>query len=118
LPGGFVEPDERIQDSAIRELAEETRLGVSADTLRAALRTVTVFDHPFRSLRGRAITHVHHFVLDDHANISLEAGDDAKEAVWTPISQLAGLEDQMFEDHFVILKRLIRAPILHPMHGR
>lgn len=103
LPGGFVEPRERLLKSAVRELAEETRLAVSESALLAALREVRVFDHPDRSQRGRTITHAHYFALDLAALPAIEAADDAAQAQWLPIAQLAGMEEEFFEDHFHIL---------------
>jgi len=103
LPGGFVEPRERLLKSALRELAEETRLAVDAAVLLAALRDVKVFDHPDRSQRGRTITHAHYFALDLAVLPAIEAADDAAQAQWLPIAQLAGMEEEFFEDHFHIL---------------
>ncbi len=103
LPGGFVEPRERLLTSALRELAEETRLDVDAATLRAALAGVKVFDHPGRSQRGRTITHAHYFALPGDALPAVQAADDAAAARWLPLAQLAGMEGEFFEDHFHIL---------------
>lgn len=103
LPGGFVEPRERLLRSALRELAEETRLDVPEAELQAALREVRVFDHPERSQRGRTITHAHFFALGGDDLPAVTAGDDAAQARWVPIAQLAALEEKFFEDHFHIL---------------
>ncbi len=103
LPGGFVEQRERLLQGAIRELNEETSLGVLESTLENALVEVRVFDHPDRSQRGRTITHVHFFDLKaDHLPI-VEGADDAAQASWLPIKQLAAMEEEFFEDHFHIL---------------
>jgi bifunctional NMN adenylyltransferase/nudix hydrolase len=103
VPGGFVEQRERLLQSAIRELAEETRLGVLATTMEGALVDVKVFDHPDRSQRGRTITHAHYFELGSDALPSVEAADDAALVEWVPIAQLASMEEQFYEDHFHIL---------------
>ncbi|TCS35637.1 bifunctional NMN adenylyltransferase/nudix hydrolase [Paucimonas lemoignei] len=108
LPGGFVEPRERLLHSALRELAEETRLGVLASMLEGALIDVKVFDHPDRSQRGRTITHAHFFDLRVERLPETEAADDAAQAVWTPIGELAAMEDMFFEDHFHILNHFLR----------
>ncbi len=108
LPGGFVEQHERLLQGALRELHEETGLAVPAAALAAALRDVKVFDHPARSLRGRTITHAHHFDLNGEQLPALEAGDDAAQARWTPIAELASMEEQFFEDHFHILDHFLR----------
>lgn len=107
VPGGFVEQRERLLQSAIRELAEETQLGVLASTLESALVDVEVFDHPDRSQRGRTITHAHYFDLKSDALPSIEAADDAAEVTWVPIAKLAGMEEAFYEDHFHILDHFL-----------
>jgi bifunctional NMN adenylyltransferase/nudix hydrolase len=103
VPGGFVEQRERLLQSAIRELGEETKLAVLASTLEGALAGVQVFDHPDRSQRGRTITHAHHFALTSDTLPSVEAADDAALVAWVPIADLKGMEEAFYEDHFHIL---------------
>jgi bifunctional NMN adenylyltransferase/nudix hydrolase len=103
VPGGFVEQRERLLQSAIRELVEETKLGVLDSTMEGALVDVKVFDHPDRSQRGRTITHAHYFDLTSDALPSVEAADDAALVAWVPIAELAGMEEEFYEDHFHIL---------------
>lgn len=108
LPGGFVEPAETLYHSAVRELQEETNLSVTPDTLHRSLRAVKVFDHPDRSQRGRTITHAHYFELDqldqlDQPLPAIEAGDDAAQAQWIPITKLPMMESGFMDDHFHIL---------------
>lgn len=103
LPGGFVEPRERLLKSALRELHEETQLAVDEAELVATLRGVKVFDHPERSQRGRTITHAHYFALSRHDLPQVEGGDDAAQARWVPIAELTEMEEACFEDHFHIL---------------
>lgn len=108
VPGGFVEQRERLLQSAIRELAEETKMGVLESTLAGALVDVKVFDHPDRSQRGRTITHAHYFDLKSDSLPGVEAADDAAEVKWVPIAQLAGMENQFYEDHFHILDSFLQ----------
>lgn len=107
LPGGFLEPGERVLDGALRELREETGIAEIDSVLRDSLKAVTVCDHPGRSQRGRTITHAHLFVLPPGREPAVTPADDAREARWVPIGDLAGLEDQFFEDHFMILDRFL-----------
>ncbi|MES2299956.1 MAG: bifunctional nicotinamide-nucleotide adenylyltransferase/Nudix hydroxylase [Pseudomonadota bacterium] len=107
IPGGFVEPGERLLQAAIRELSEETQLGVLAHSLLDAYVGVAVFDHPNRSQRGRTITHAHFFDLKTAQLPAVEASDDAALATWTPIDQLPSMEEQFFEDHFHILNHFL-----------
>ena len=103
LPGGFVEPGERLLDCAIREMHEETGLGFTTPYLEKFLTGQHVRDFPGRSLRGRVISHVFCFHLDTREPPPIRGGDDASEALWVSISELPGLEDSFFEDHFLVL---------------
>jgi bifunctional NMN adenylyltransferase/nudix hydrolase len=107
IPGGFLEGRERLLQGAIRELKEETGLAIKDAELAGALRAVAVFDHPDRSQRGRVITHAHWFDLPLPALPVVAGADDAAEARWFPIAGLAGMETELFEDHFVILDRFL-----------
>ncbi len=103
IPGGFLDQRERLLQAALRELAEETNLAVLPGTLEDALVDVKIFDHPDRSARGRTITHAYYFDLRLEHLPEVEAADDAAQAVWTPIAQLAAMEERFFDDHFHIL---------------
>ncbi len=75
VPGGFVRPDETLEDAARRELAEET--GVF-DVLLEQLR---VFSEPTRDPRTWVIT-VAFTALVAGDTLTLRAGTDAAEAAW------------------------------------
>ncbi len=107
LPGGFLEPHDTLWQSCLRELREETGYALDENALRAALRQVTVFDHPGRSQRGRTLTHVHHFDLGHAPLPAVRGGDDAAHAQWHPIGDLPAMEALLFEDHFHILDRCL-----------
>ena len=108
IPGGFLEPRERLLQGAIRELVEETKLAVLTSTLVDGLIEVKVFDHPDRSLRGRTITHAHFFDLKTETLPTVEGSDDASNAVWLPIVDLAAMEEKFFDDHFHILNHFLQ----------
>jgi bifunctional NMN adenylyltransferase/nudix hydrolase len=107
LPGGFVEPRDTLYQSALRELEEETGLRLLPETLERAMRGVAVFDHPDRSQRGRTISHTHHFDLGDRELPDVQGADDAAQARWVPVAELAAMEAQFFDDHFHMLDRFL-----------
>ena len=102
LPGGFLGPNEKIEESMIRELEEETRIKVSSDMLRACTKGNHVFDHPRRSERGRTITHAYLIVLQDRTLPKVRGSDDAERAKWVPLSEFYEMTDQLYEDHWSI----------------
>jgi 8-oxo-dGTP diphosphatase len=83
LPGGFVREDESLDNAAIRELREET--GVD----KVYLEQLYTFGDPKRDPRGRVIT-VAYCALVPHSQ-ALQAGTDASEAAWFPVSELPAL---------------------------
>jgi ADP-ribose pyrophosphatase YjhB (NUDIX family) len=84
IPGGFVNPDESLEDAARRELEEET--GVR-DVYMEQLYT---FGDPQRDPRMRVITVVY-YALIRHETLKVVAGDDAAEAAWFPVYHLPSL---------------------------
>ena len=102
LPGGFLDKNERLENAAIRELIEETKINIPNYVLRKKIISNKVFDDPKRSLRDRVITNAFHFDLSDYSNmITVEGADDAKKADWYDLRDLNG--EVMFEDHYEIL---------------
>ena len=107
LPGGFLEPRDTLWQSCLRELQEETHCALDEPALRAALQSVSVFDHPDRSQRGRTVTHVHYFDLPHGPKPAVRADDDAAEAFWLSIDTIRGREAEFFEDQFQILQKVL-----------
>lgn len=102
LPGGFLNQDERIEDAAIRELREETRLKVPTPALKGSIRASHVFDHPNRSARGRTVTHAFMIVLPDGSLPKVKGSDDASWAGWVPLADVN--PNEIFEDHSDIIE--------------
>lgn len=108
LPGGFLKPNERLENGAIRELAEETGIDVDKIILKSSIEDTNVFDYPGRSLRGRTITHGFYIKLKDGKLPKLKAGDDANKAFWISLNDLYLKEEEFYEDHFHIINYFIR----------
>jgi bifunctional NMN adenylyltransferase/nudix hydrolase len=109
IPGGFVNQDEKLIDSALRELREETGLKVPEQVLRGSIVEREVFDAPERSTRGRTITHAFLFKLKDSLELPhIKGSSDAEKAQWFPISEIADMEESLFEDHHAIIVSMIR----------
>ena len=107
MPGGFLNPSERIKDGVIRELREETKIKVPDPVLRGSIKAREVYDKPDRSLRGRTITHAYLIELQPGELPKVKGSDDAEKAKWVPISVFEKMEDQMFEDHYHIIKDML-----------
>ncbi len=106
LPGGFVDPNERIRDACLRELKEETKIKVPLPVLRGSIKHADVFDEPHRSARGRTITHAFYIELEPSSELpKVKGGDDARTAQWVPLGELDPV--RMFEDHYFIVQSMI-----------
>lgn len=107
LPGGFIGQHERIQDAAIRELREETRIQLTKDELHASIVDEKVFDHPDRSTRGRTITHAFCLNLGTGKLPRVKGDDDAEHAFWLSFTDIAMKQDQFYEDHFHVVQHFL-----------
>ncbi len=81
VPGGRVEGGETLAEAVVREVAEETGLEAVCDDLVGWVERIGAD---------------HHFVILDFTVTVLEpdtlvAGDDAVEAAWVPLDQVASL---------------------------
>jgi len=105
LPGGFLDQSEKLKDAVIRELREETRIKVPAPVLAGSITKQEVFDDPYRSARGRTITHAYLIELQGESLPKVKGGDDASHAFWVPFGEIK--PEQMFEDHFHIIQAMV-----------
>ena len=83
VPGGFVHLGESLESAARRELHEET--GVTD----VYLEQLYTFGDPGRDPRGRVISVAYIALLP--APLTVEAGSDAREARWWPLTDLPAL---------------------------
>ncbi len=77
LPGGLVEPGERLEDAICREVLEETGLKIRPVVMH------TIFERIMRDSRGQP---EYHYVLIDYvcktSGGTLRPGDDVSRAAW------------------------------------
>ena len=87
LPGGFVDPNEPLEDAARRELWEET--GIRP----AHMEQLHTFGAPGRDPRGWTISVAYLAVLEEEEVRTLkpQAGDDAAEVRWFDLLDLPPL---------------------------
>lgn len=104
LPGGFVRPQEPLEEAARRELHEETAVtDVFLEQLKA-------YGLPERDPRGHTVT-VAFFALVNLWNHAVKAATDAKQARWWPLGQLPDLafdHGMIVEDAIATLRHTIR----------
>lgn len=75
LPGGFLNPNETIEQCAVREIQEET--GVKP----VSLMSIGLFSKPERDPRGWIISNAFVSIMSER-KVLQEAGDDAADAQW------------------------------------
>jgi 8-oxo-dGTP diphosphatase len=105
LPGGFVEPGERLLEAALRELREETGLAIGSATF------VGVYDAPDRDPREHTIATAFVAVIAGPGP-AVSARDDARAVAWAPLDALPPLAF----DHAAILADAARralSPLAH-----
>lgn len=108
LPGGFVNMDEDLADSAKRELLEET--GISIEYLERA----AVWGKPDRDPRQRVIT-VSFLGLIDFDDTNATAGDDAAKAEWFKINDYNKTEgEKSFISYTLLGSKQMSAGVSYP----
>lgn len=86
IPGGMVEPGEKLEAAVMREVKEETNLDVRVDFL------AEIFERIMRDEKG--VLEYHYVLIDYVCRLrggELRAGEDAAKAEWIPMKRLAEL---------------------------
>lgn len=107
LPGGFVNQKETFQQTALRELMEETSIKVPKRALEGkikaasqSIKTAKMFDDPSRSLGIPRVSMAYFIEVEpDHDGRlpKVKAADDALDAKWIPLASARNLK--LFDDH-------------------
>jgi ADP-ribose pyrophosphatase YjhB (NUDIX family) len=82
LPKGHIEDGETIEETAVREVKEET--GISAHVLT----TLGTIDYWFVAERRRVHKTVHHFLLEAVGGELSDEDVEVTEVAWVPITEL------------------------------
>ena len=104
IPGGFMEGSETVEETALRELKEET--GIE----NVYLEQFHVFNQPGRDPRGPTIT-IALFALIDSEKCHLIASEDAAKAKWWPAYKMPPLafdHDQIYAKALEALRNALR----------
>jgi 8-oxo-dGTP diphosphatase len=96
FPGGFIEMEESLEASAIRELHEET--GIQAESMEQ----FRAYGKPGRDPRGRTISVV--FYCKVAPGTIAKAGDDAAETMWINVHDIP----QLAFDHNDIIRDFLK----------
>jgi len=108
IPGGFIDANESQEDAVIRELREETKIKVPEPVLRGSIVKEKTFSDPIRSSRGRTFTQAYLIQLDDNQTLpKVRGGDDAEHAEFVPLAKFYDMAEQMYEDHYHIVRKLL-----------
>lgn len=105
LPGGFLDPNETLEEAASRELLEETNLKAPANSMEL----LTVQSKPGRDPRGWVVSSVFTVELTDEELKAARAGDDASKAytLYISLKSLKEQENILAFDHAEVIKKFL-----------
>ncbi|MDV6373609.1 NUDIX domain-containing protein [Deinococcus arenicola] len=99
VPGGGLKSGETPQDTARRELTEETGLSVGL------LHPLAVFQHPHTYPDGNWVEWETHVFTAEFTEGEARAGDDAQEARWWPLDALPHAVSDATASYFAALRQ-------------
>ncbi len=106
LPGGFIHAAETLVNAMVRKLKDETQIKVPVPALIGSIKSQATFDAPFRSVRGRTITHAFHLELRSEEQLpKIKSSSENDGCFWVPLGMLNSGE--MYEDHYFIIQKMI-----------
>ncbi|HLR58792.1 MAG TPA: NUDIX hydrolase [Beutenbergiaceae bacterium] len=88
LPKGHLEGEETAPEAAVREVEEET--GITSEVLRH----IATIDYWFSGTNRRVHKVVHHYLLHfiaGEVTVENDPDQEAEEAAWIPLEEVAGL---------------------------
>ncbi len=116
LPGGFVLPDETLEQAALRELNEETGVGIlgvasegssaQAESESLFLEQLETYGNPDRDPRGRVVTVAFWAVMAGLTRV--QGGSDAARAELVPVAGIESREVEIAFDHERIVHDAVR----------
>ena len=113
LPGGFVEPDEDLAEAAVRELLEETGIGVEP----GSLLQVGAYGHPDRDPRMRVVTVAYGAIVTELDQVP-RGGSDAAHAGLVPVADVQSGRVTLAFDHRQIVEDAVSGLWSDPDTGR
>lgn len=102
LPGGFCKPNEKVEDTAKRELFEETNVS------DVNLKLIGVYSEPGRDPRGWIISNTYMALINNY-ECEIRTDDEAWETKWVSLEEIKDLpigfdHEKIIEDAFSLLK--------------
>lgn len=85
LPGGFANKNEPIEETALRELKEETGLD------GRDMKLIGVYSRPGRDPRGWTVSAAYMYEISEEEAKKLQADDDAEDAGWYEVTLEEGI---------------------------
>lgn len=103
IPGGFVNVGETVEETAVREIKEETSL----DLDMKRLEQFRFYSNPSRDTRRATASSIFRYVLSPGQEKNFQSGDDAKELVLVNLADSMKLPLQ-FDHHQVLTDYVAR----------